>query len=205
MATIYDLKPKFQAMLRPLCTALAKAGVTANQVTLAAFALSVIYGAAIFLTKGAAYLLIGLPVILFLRMALNAIDGMLAREFDQKSTLGAILNELTDVLSDAVLYLPFAMIAGIHAPLVVVVVMFGVIAEMTGVIGLQIGASRRYDGPFGKSDRAFFFGALALAIGVGASPALWSTILLALAAMLGAATIYNRAKRALKEAGDGNL
>ena len=37
-------------------------------------------------------------------MAFNAIDGMLAREFGQKSRLGAYLNELTDVVSDAALY-----------------------------------------------------------------------------------------------------
>ena len=39
-------------------------------------------------------------------MALNAIDGMLAREFNQKSRLGGYLNEITDVVSDAALYLP---------------------------------------------------------------------------------------------------
>ncbi len=38
-------------------------------------------------------------------MALNAIDGMLAREFNQQSTLGAILNEVGDIISDAALYL----------------------------------------------------------------------------------------------------
>ena len=40
-------------------------------------------------------------MVLFLRMALNAIDGMLAREFNQKTNLGAYLNELTDVISVA--------------------------------------------------------------------------------------------------------
>ena len=52
-----------------------------------------------------------LPLWLFLRMALNAIDGMLAREFGQQSALGAYLNELSDVVSDAALYLPFAQLA----------------------------------------------------------------------------------------------
>ena len=47
---------------------------------------------------------------MFLRMAFNAIDGMLAREFGQQSALGAFLNELTDVVSDAALYLPFAFV-----------------------------------------------------------------------------------------------
>jgi CDP-diacylglycerol--glycerol-3-phosphate 3-phosphatidyltransferase len=42
-------------------------------------------------------------------MALNAIDGMLAREHGQASRLGAVLNELGDVVADAGLYLPLAL------------------------------------------------------------------------------------------------
>lgn len=204
MPSIYDLKPKFQALLRPACAGLARAGVTANQVTLAAFVLSVAHGAWIAWTAGAAFSLWLLPLTLFVRMALNAIDGMLAREFGQKSKLGAILNELTDVLADAALYLPFAFIAGVEPTLVVAVVVLGVIAEMTGVVGVGIGASRRYDGPFGKSDRAFFFGAFAIILAFGLEPGRWSDIALALAAALGAATIVNRARCALKETADGN-
>ena len=37
MPTIYQLKPAFQNLLRPLVRSLAAAGVTANQVTVAAF------------------------------------------------------------------------------------------------------------------------------------------------------------------------
>ena len=42
--TIYDLKPTFQNLLRPLCKSLAKAGVTANQVTIAAAVMSILVG-----------------------------------------------------------------------------------------------------------------------------------------------------------------
>ncbi|MCK5747657.1 MAG: CDP-alcohol phosphatidyltransferase family protein [Oricola sp.] len=199
MPTIYDLKPKFQALLRPFCTRLAGAGVTANQVTLIACGLSLAHGAAHLMNPGAMWVLILLPFVLFARMAMNAVDGMLAREFGQASRLGAILNELTDVVSDAALYLPFAFIPGLPAPLIVIAVLVGVIAEMTGVVAVQIGASRRYDGPFGKSDRAFFFGALALLL-VFFDAGWWSTALIAFACALGAATIVNRAGSALKEA-----
>ena len=48
--TIYDLKPKFQDLLRPIVSKLFNAGVTANQVTLAALLLSVIVGL-VFLPK----------------------------------------------------------------------------------------------------------------------------------------------------------
>lgn len=201
MASIYDLKPKFQALLRPFCGRLAEAGIIANQVTLIACGLSLAHGAAHLMNPGAKWVLALLPLVLFIRMALNAIDGMLARDFGQASKLGAILNELTDVVSDAALYLPFAFIPGLPASLVVVAVTLGIIAEMTGVIGVQIGASRRYDGPFGKSDRAFFFGALAVLL-VLFDAGWWSTALIAFACALGAATIVNRSRMALKEASD---
>ena len=40
MPSVYDVKPKFQALLRPAVGALARAGVTANQVTVFAALLS---------------------------------------------------------------------------------------------------------------------------------------------------------------------
>jgi CDP-diacylglycerol--glycerol-3-phosphate 3-phosphatidyltransferase len=199
LVSVYDLKPRFQKLLRPLCASLARVGITANQVTISAAVVSIALGSAILATRGAAWALLLVPPALFLRMALNAIDGMLAREFDQKSRLGAVLNELGDVVSDTALYLPFASIAGIDALLVALLAIVAVMTEMTGVVGIQIGASRRYDGPFGKSDRAVFFGALALALGLGLAPGLWTRIVLALAILAGCFTIFNRARAALKE------
>ena len=35
-----------------------------------------------------------IPLVLFVRMALNAVDGMLAREHAMETSLGAMLNEL---------------------------------------------------------------------------------------------------------------
>jgi len=199
VVSVYDLKPKFQNLLRPLCQTLARAGVTANQVTLSAAVMSVALGVAIWVTHGAAWSLLLLPPVLFVRMALNAIDGMLAREFAQKSALGAVLNELGDVVSDTALYLSFATIAGVDAALVGLVVAIAIMTEMAGVVAIQIGAPRRYDGPFGKSDRAVFFGALALLLGLGVQPGLWTEIVLGLAAAACALTILNRARAALRE------
>lgn len=197
MPSVYDLKPRFQSLLRPLVGGLARSGVTANQVTLAAVAVSGAAGAALFLAPGASWALLLVPAVLLLRMALNAVDGMLAREHGQQSRLGALLNELGDVVSDAALYLPFARIPGLDPRLVVVIVVLAVIAEMTGVVAVQVGGERRYDGPMGKSDRAFAFGLLALLMGLGVAPGGWSTVLLAVVAVLAAATIANRGRRTL--------
>ena len=117
-------------------------------------------------------------------MALNAIDGMLAREHGMKSRLGAILNEVGDVVADAALYLPLGAVPGFNPWLVVVATVLAVISEMTGVVAVQIGATRRYDGPMGKSDRAFAFGLLALLAGLGVPMAPWVNYALALIGFL---------------------
>ena len=198
MPSIYDLKPRFQNLLQPVTNGLARAGVTANQLTLAALLLSFAAGAVIFYCHVRRSLLL-LPLVLFVRMALNAIDGMLAREHNQKTSLGAILNELGDVLSDSALYLPLALVAGFDSRLVVLIVVLAVISEMTGVIGVQIGVSRRYDGPMGKSDRAFVFGALGLLLGLNLPIVPFVPYVLWLVLALLLFTIINRARGALKE------
>ena len=202
--TIYDLKPAFQNLLRPVCKVLANVGVTANQVTVVACLVSVGIGVLFALYPTARWAALLIPVWLFLRMALNAIDGMLAREHGMQSALGGILNELTDVLADAALYLPFAFVPGISPLLVVAVVILSILTEMAGVVAVQIGSSRRYDGPMGKSDRAFVFGLLALLLGIGVNVQSWANIALTVVAALTALTIFNRSSRALQELSASN-
>jgi CDP-diacylglycerol--glycerol-3-phosphate 3-phosphatidyltransferase len=200
MATIYDLKPAFQNRLRPLTRRLAGRGFTANQVTLAALALSLATGAllaAMGRTRPEMYLM--LPAVLFIRMALNAVDGMLAREHGMQSALGAVLNELSDAISDTALYLPFALLPGVSPAWVVLAVAGALLTEMAGVVAVQIGASRRYDGPMGKSDRAFVFGAGGLAVGTGTVPGIWLDGLFGIVLALSLLTVVNRSRRALQE------
>ncbi|MFS2018772.1 CDP-alcohol phosphatidyltransferase family protein [Massilia sp. CT11-108] len=195
--SIYQLKPRFQQLLRPLIGALHRAGVTPNQVTLGAMALSVAYGAALAAAPGTAGLWFGLPLFLLLRMAFNAIDGMLASATDNKTRLGALLNEICDQVSDVALYLPFALVPGIVAPLVVLVVVGALLAEFAGVLALAVGAPRGFEGPMGKSDRAFAFGLIALLIGLGSGSAGSNGILGAML-LLSGLTVFNRLRRALQ-------
>jgi len=199
MPSIYDLKPRFQNLLRPSVTRLHARGVTANQVTLFACAISILVGAvvAIFAEHRAVFAL--LPLWMLLRMGLNAVDGMLAREFGQQSRLGAYLNEITDLVADAALYLPFACLTGVSGAAVGAVVLLAWLTEYAGVLGLMVGASRRYDGPMGKSDRAFVFGLLGFLLALGLPLEPWLTSVMAVLAALLVFTTYNRVKRGLAE------
>lgn len=199
MISVYQLKPRFQALLRPLVGGLARAGVTANAVTLCATLLSI--GLAVWLlADGRPGLFLLLPLWMFLRMALNAVDGMLAREFGQQSALGAYLNELSDVVSDAALYLPFVAVAPFGYASVGAVIFLAALSEMAGVLGPMIGADRRYDGPMGKSDRAVLFGALGLWLGVSGSLPSWTFWLMPATAALIGINIVNRVRSGLRQA-----
>ncbi len=197
MPSIYDMKPAFQSLLRPLCRRLAERGIKPNQVTAAALLLSCLNGAAILLNPELRWPLLALPFTLLIRMALNAIDGMLAREHRMQSRLGAVLNELGDVVADAALCLPLALVPAIPAAPIVILALLATLTEFTGVQAIQIGAERGYQGPFGKSDRAIFFGGLGLILGLGVPGGAWLTWLLSGACLLAVLTIFNRAKRAL--------
>lgn len=200
MTSLYALKPWFQQLLRPVVRRLAALGITANQITLSAIALSMAAGLLVALAPDARWPLVLLPVALLARMALNAIDGMLAREHGQASRLGALLNETGDVASDLFLFVPLMLVTGFSAILVALAIVMAVLTEIAGLAALGIGAQRRYEGPMGKSDRAFAFGALGLCQGwFGLPPLVINGALIAIAG-LGFVTVMNRVNAALEQA-----
>ena len=106
---------------------------------------------------------------LLLRMALNALDGMMARNFDMTSKGGAVLNELGDVASDALVMWPLALVPGVHVGWVAAILWLAAINEYAGVLGASISGKRCYDGPMGKSDRTLVWGVFCLLLGAGVS------------------------------------
>ncbi|WP_072682745.1 CDP-alcohol phosphatidyltransferase family protein [Arcobacter sp. LA11] len=190
--TIYDLKPKFQALLRPIVKNLASKGYTANQVTIWAMLLSFVGGIFVLLGLVNKYFLLFIPFVMFIRMALNAIDGMLAKEHDMKTKTGAMLNEITDVVSDAVLYLPFAFL--INPIIVVLFVVISIFTEFIGISAQAVYNDRRYDGPMGKSDRAFVIGLISLLFAIGINFTILN-IIVTIAIVLAFLTMINRWKK----------
>ncbi len=195
--SVYDLKPAFQNLLRPICKSLCRSGVTANQVTLAAAFLSLLQGLWIYTDPTNRFALICLPLVLFIRMALNAIDGMLAREHGQKSNLGGVLNELGDVASDTFLYLPFIVHPDMSFGLVAVFVFLAIMTEFVGVTVATISGDRRYDGPMGKSDRALFWGVVAFVAAIGVPLHPWINWALLAAVGLLLLTVYRRINKGI--------
>jgi CDP-diacylglycerol--glycerol-3-phosphate 3-phosphatidyltransferase len=204
MISTYQLKTRFQSLLRPLAGRLHRAGVTANQITVGACLISLVIGALTLSFINHNYLFLFISFWCLLRMAANALDGMLAREFGQASRLGAAMNELGDVISDIALYLPFAFVAGTQPWLVIVIILLAAGSEFVGWLGARIRKKRGNHGPMGKSDRALVFGVTALLIGCGVSVAPFINQLWLVVAALLLLTIIHRGRHVFSERGTRN-
>lgn len=199
MKTVYDIKPLFQQLLRPFVKKIFVCGITPNQITLFTLVFCFVYAAILSVFVTSTVILALYPIVLLLRMALNAIDGILAKEYALKTHLGVFLNELADMASDSALYLPFSLYPGVHAGLVVLIVILSLMSEAAGLSALQIGAKRRYDGPMGKSDRAVVFSLFAIGLAFF-NVACCINWMLGLTALLIGLTMVNRVVKSLKEA-----
>jgi len=189
--SIYNLKPAFQNLLRPVVNFLARYGVTANQITLAGLILSLITALFLFLTgPGPEWLL--LPVVLFVRMAMNAIDGMLAREHNMQSSLGYVLNEICDLVADAAVYLCFYAVAGFNSFWLFLFVLLAWMSEVIAILICQISGSRANHGPMGKSDRAFVFSLFAIWVSCNGDLFQWAPWLLVAVNLLMVVTLFRR-------------
>jgi CDP-diacylglycerol--glycerol-3-phosphate 3-phosphatidyltransferase len=161
MISVYQLKPKFQALLQPLLLRLRKWGVSPNLLTLLGILLSLAMGIyAVYGDRTIALIL--MPIVLLLRMVLNALDGMMARQYNLQSKMGALLNEIGDVVSDLVLYYPLYVLFEMDQIWILCFLLLSVLNEFAGLLGQALGGARRYDGPMGKSDRALVVGILSL-------------------------------------------
>lgn len=158
MISVYKLKPKFQQLLKPILAFFYKRNVTANQITIASIVLSLLIGLLFWSADYCSWFFLALPIGLLIRMALNALDGMMARTYNQTSKKGELLNEIGDVVSDVFVFFPLIKFLPENLYLIIIFIILSIINEMAGLMGKVVGTARLYDGPMGKSDRALLVG-----------------------------------------------
>lgn len=199
MISVYKIKPYFQKVLTPLLIGLHKAKITANQITIASILLSVLIAIGFWYASDLHVLFLVLPIGLLLRMALNALDGMMARVYNQTSSKGELLNEVGDVFSDFIIFIPLLKYQSESMLLVVLFIGLSIINEFTGVMGKVISNQRNYDGPMGKSDRALLVGVYGLLLFFNVQiTGIVATILFVFINLLLVLSTYTRLKKALK-------
>lgn len=200
MISVYKLKPKFQQLLTPVLLFLNKNKITANQITISSILLSVVIGILFWYADTSKWLFLSLPIGLILRMALNALDGMMARKFNQTSKLGEVLNEVGDIVSDVIIFFPLLKFQPESLYLIVIFIVLSVINEFAGLMGKIVGKERRYDGPMGKSDRALILGLYGLLLFFRVTITEISNYIFGIIILLLLISTYTRLKKSLNEA-----
>jgi CDP-alcohol phosphatidyltransferase len=197
MISVYKLKPKFQQLLHPLLVWLHRRGVTANEITVVAIVFSFGIGVLFWEASAVPLFFLALPIGLLVRMILNALDGMMAREFGQTSRLGEVLNEVGDVVSDVFIFFPLLKYHPESLYWVVAFIVLSVLNEFAGVMGKVLGGQRRYEGPMGKSDRALLVGIYGLLAYFSVGIQAYSQVVFAIVIALLLLSTFTRLKKGL--------
>jgi phosphatidylglycerophosphate synthase len=167
---LYDVKPRFRALLQGMIPLLKS--IHPDWITLMALACSIAAAALFQITPARRWPFLAIPLLLFVRIALNALDGMVAQATGKARPFGEVLNEATDRLSDAVILLGIAV-----SPLsslawgATAAVLF---SSYVGILGKAVGAGRQYGGVLGKADRMLYLGLTCVAAFFLGNPILYS-------------------------------
>jgi CDP-diacylglycerol--glycerol-3-phosphate 3-phosphatidyltransferase len=179
--------------------------VSPNAVSLAAVVFAAAGALCMMFAAQRSWLWLVAPVLFFLRIACNALDGLIAQAQGSGSPRGEIVNEFSDRLSDLLIFGAFALVRGVPVEHALVLLALVVFISYLDVLGQSVGAGRTRAGPFGKADRMLWLGLVCILAFAEAStgwtaPRLWEQVVwvfLTLALL----TILNRLARILRHAG----
>jgi CDP-diacylglycerol--glycerol-3-phosphate 3-phosphatidyltransferase len=167
--SLYAIKPWFVARLRRIEDALVGRAVSADSLSYAAVVTSIVAGGA--LVTGAALdeplVWLAVAPLCVVRLALNALDGSVARRTGTARTFGVVLNEVADRAADAALIGSLGFVVSPVLAVGAVAAAFGV--SLTGVLALALTGTRATSGPMGKADRTAVVAAAATGAAVTGS------------------------------------
>lgn len=207
--TLYAIKPWFQARLAGRATALVRWRVHPDAITLAGLGCALLAGGLLAATgvavQPARWALLLVPLLLLLRTACNALDGLVARRAGLARPSGAMLNEVADRLADLACFGGLLASGAVDLRLGAALLALLLLVSYLGVLPQALGGARRYDGPLGKADRMLALSLYSLAApiawGVGVAPALLGNGFAALLVGGLLATAVLRLRRAWGELG----
>ena len=162
MISIYKIKPRFQQLLMPLLKLLRRFGISPNSITIFSIFFSFLISFFFWNAPENPFYFLIVAFGLLLRMMLNALDGMMARIYNLQSKFGEILNEVGDIFSDVAIYFPLIIFSTLSTEIAIIFIVLSIINEFCGLMAKVISGERRYDGPMGKSDRAFLIGVICI-------------------------------------------
>ena len=171
---IYSIKPKFQQFLSPLKNLLIKLKISPTSINFLALIISISGALALYYSYLYPLLLIWVPFMAFIRTALNALDGLVARETKAKNQeFGEVLNETLDRISDVIIFISLGLSGSVNYVLTSITVIFILLNSYLGIVSKAAGGSRQYGGFIGKADRMIYLSIASLVILIFKNNIIW--------------------------------
>jgi CDP-diacylglycerol---glycerol-3-phosphate 3-phosphatidyltransferase len=153
---IYQVKPRFQQALGGIEAGLVRRRVHPDYLTIGALVLSIAGGVALWGSHWSRWLLLAIPVVAIGRTALNALDGLVARDTGLARPWGEVLNECCDRLADVALLTGVSFAIGSDARLGAVTIVVMLLCSYLSIVSKAAGGKRQYGGIMGKADRMIY-------------------------------------------------
>lgn len=171
---IYTIKPKFQKVLSPVTNFFIRHRVSPTTINMWGLVLSIITGACLYFSYTNPWLLLPVPVLVFVRTAFNALDGLVSRSLGIASKFGEVLNEFLDRVSDAAIFFGLAIAPFSNLKLGSITVIIILLNSYLSIVSKAAGGSRQYGGIMGKADRMIYLGIAALLVFFTKNTNLWN-------------------------------
>ncbi len=195
MSGYFKLKTVYRDLLLPLLDFCARKEISAGRIRLVALLSALPAGVSLAWQPSAHWPLLLFVVVLVLRHALHGIAALLSAGRQNSPITVSFREKLLVVATDGILYLPLALQPGVASAWIVIAVMLGLIHESMGTVETKGGIFRRDYDLMGANNRALWFGAVGLLLGLGVAPGLWLTLMLLLFNFMLLITVAHRFRR----------
>jgi phosphatidylglycerophosphate synthase len=150
---LYRLKPASQRLVAPLERWLVDMHVSPDVLTWSAVPVAAVGGACLALSSTVPMLLLAVPLLAAARLALNLLDGMVARRTGASHPMGEVWNELCDRIADALFIGGLAFVPAAGPAVGLGAVVAALIASYAGLAARAAGGRRQYGGIMSKPGR----------------------------------------------------
>jgi CDP-diacylglycerol---glycerol-3-phosphate 3-phosphatidyltransferase len=167
---VYAIKPAFQRSLGGAEAWLVARRVHPDVLTGAALGLAMLGGGLLYAGATAPGLLLLVPLVALGRIALNALDGLVARATGLARPWGEVLNEVSDRLADVALLGGLALAPTSDGRLGAATLVAVLVSSYLGLASKAAGGPRQYGGLMGKADRMLYLALVAVVAGLAGRP-----------------------------------
>lgn len=174
---IYSVKPKFQQTLTPIKNYFVSKKVNPDLINLGGLLSAIFLGLILYLSSEQPLLLLLVPPLAFIRTALNALDGLVSRELGIASGFGEVLNEYSDRVSDAVIFLGIILSGLVDLRLGCLTMTIILLNSYLSIVSKAAGGKRQYGGLMGKADRMIYLSIFAIVSLLFNIPHIWDYFL----------------------------